>query len=108
MLKMKTLTRQTGLKIQRNRTFFPRFLKVIIVLFILLVFFGKMFSVKNLFRRRKFTVQKDLLDYNDDGLRTGWPFQITKHYDMYDLRSYESKPRIISTEKSAGERGDKK
>lgn len=108
MFKIKTLTRQTGLKVQRNRPFFTKLLKLIVVLFILAILFGNMFSVKKLFRRRKFTVQKDLLDYNEDGLRPGWPFQITKNYDMYDLQSYTKKPKVVSREKLPGERGDKK
>ncbi|XP_055296045.1 polypeptide N-acetylgalactosaminyltransferase 5-like isoform X2 [Sitodiplosis mosellana] len=105
MFKLKGLTRQTGLKIQRKRSFPMKFIKFIIVSLILVCLFNKMFSLKKLFRRRTFVVQKDLLDYNEDSLRTGWPFQITKHYDMYDLRTYTPKPKVISTQNLPGERG---
>lgn len=106
MFKLNKLTRQTGLKVHRNRSFYIKFIKFIIVFFILVVLFGKMFSVKKLFRRREFVVQKDLLDYNEDDLRKGWPFKITKNYDMYDLRTYISKPKVVSSENSPGEGGD--
>lgn len=62
--------------------------------------------LKRNFQRRKIVVQKDLLNYNEDGLRPGWPFQINKHYDVTDVRSYTSKPKFISGLDWPGEKGD--
>lgn len=57
-------------------------------------------------QRGPLMVQEDLLDYNEDKLRSGpWPFQIVKHYYVHDLRSYVSKQRIIATEDQPGENG---
>lgn len=68
--------------------------------------FDKMMPERSIFRRKSVVVQKDLLNYNEDGLRQGWPFKITKNYDMYDLRTYISKPVFLSSLNLPGERGD--
>lgn len=64
--------------------------------------------MKKTFQRRgEIVVQTDLLDYNEDDLRSDWPFEITKNYDIHDLRTYTSKPIIFSTNDLPGERGNK-
>lgn len=80
-------------------------LQIILVLVVLKILYDSLFIGKFTFWRRKFIVQNDLLDYNDDGLRTGWPFQITKHYHMYDVQPYSSKRKIISSLNLPGDEG---
>lgn len=94
--------RRISLKLQRRGGFWVKFF---ICLAIFVFLFDVLFSKNSPFRRRKIVVQKDLLDYNEDDLRPDWPFQITKNYDLYDLRHYTSKPKIIAKYELPGERG---
>lgn len=86
----------------------PLYLKLIVGLFIFVYFIEKFVIKNHLFRYRKTIIQNDLLDYNEDGLRPDWPFEITKHYDAYDLRTYASKPKIVARLGLPGERGAEK
>lgn len=95
--------RRVTFKLQRRVQFY---VKLFIFLAICVYVFDGLNTGNRLFRRRKIVVQKDLLNYNEDGLRPDWPFGITKHYDAYDLRTYVSKPKIISKFDLPGERGD--
>ncbi|XP_031617146.1 polypeptide N-acetylgalactosaminyltransferase 1-like [Contarinia nasturtii] len=81
------------------------YLQIILVLFICMFLFDKMVLNTRFFRRKNIVVQKDLMNYNEDGLRTGWPFQINKHYDMFDLQTYTPKSRIIAKFDLPGEQG---
>lgn len=86
----------------------PFYFQLIIVLFIFVFLFDKMVFERRLFRRKSVAVQNDLLNYNEDNLRQGWPFQITKHYDINELRTYTSKPKILPRYDLPGERGEKR
>lgn len=97
--------RRLTLRLKRQSSFY---LKILIIFFIIALIFDKGVIENRLFRRGKLEVQKDLLNYNEDGLRPGWPFQITKHYDAYYLWSYTPKPKVVSTLDLPGERGDEK
>lgn len=88
-------------KMRHRSTFYIHF----IIIFITCAFIvDKLFIDKRNFRK-KITVQNDLLSYNEDRLRPGWPFQITKHYDVNDLRPYTSKPKILAKYDLPGEKG---
>lgn len=91
------LMRGFHIKLNRQTSYY---FKCAAVIFIFVAAFEKLI-VENVFRRRTFIVQKDLINYNEDGLHSMWPFKITKNYDARDLRSYTSKPRIIPTVKTA-------
>ena len=89
-------------KLRNRRTFFIHF----IITFITCAFIvDKLFIEKPKFRKNVI-VQNDLLNYNDDQLRARWPFQITKNYDVSELRTYKSKPRILAQFDLPGERGE--
>lgn len=97
--------RRFWFKIRRRAPFYIQF---IIVLFILVILYDKMVLERKNFRRKTVIVQTDLIDYNEDTLRQGWPFQITKHYDIKNLKTYTSKPKIIPKYDLPGERGKTK
>lgn len=89
-------------KLRHRSTFYIHF----IITFITCAFIiDKLFLEKPKFHKNVI-VQNDLLSYNEDRLRPRWPFQITKHYDVSDLRSYKSKPRILAQFDLPGERGE--
>lgn len=94
------------MKFQRKNIFY-----VVISLFILKIVYNQLFtedhknSNEYTFWRRKVIIQNDLLDYKEDGLRSGWPFKITKQY-LYDLQPYTSKSKIVSTG-LPGDEGDR-
>lgn len=96
--------RRIGLKLRYRTPFFVQFL---IILFVFVVLFNK-FVLERQFHQRKRYIHNDLLDYNEDGLRPHWKFKIPKHYDMNDLRSYNSKSKFISGSNLPGEGGDLK
>lgn len=97
------LWRSLGLKGRRRSSYYIQF----IIVFIICAFlFDKIVIEERYFHRKNIVVQNDLLDYNEDGLRTGWPFEINKHYDVRDLRTYTPKPRILAKFDLPGERGD--
>lgn len=105
---MSVTFRRFWFKMKRHAPFYIQF---IIVLFIIVFLYDKMvLERKNFRRRRSVVVQQDLLDYNDvdSTLRQGWQFKITKHYDINDLRTYTSKPKIIPKYDLPGERGETK
>lgn len=56
--------------------------------------------------RKNIPVQNYLLNYNDDQLRTRWPFKISRYYNVNDLRTYKSKPRILAQFDLPGELGE--
>lgn len=89
-------------KMRHRSTFYIHF----VIIFITCAFIvDKLFLERTNFHK-KVVVQNDLLNYNEDGLRSRWPFQIEKHYDVRDLRSYKSKPRILAHFDLPGERGE--
>lgn len=93
-----------GLKSQRR---LPIILQLIAILIICYVLYDQLI-VKHYhyWLHRPVIVQKDLLNYNEDELRSGhWPFQIDKHYDVREIRSYVSKQKIIATADEPGEKG---
>ncbi|XP_031617135.1 polypeptide N-acetylgalactosaminyltransferase 1-like [Contarinia nasturtii] len=92
--------RSIGRKFERSNIFC-----LIIVLFILKILYD-LFSGNSIFRKKKVIVQDDLLDYNEDGLRSRWPFQISKYYDANDLQPYISKRKIISSSDLPGDGGE--
>lgn len=73
------------------------YLKWAVVVFIVVIIFDKLIIENGPFRRGTFIMQDDLIDYNDDNLRNEWPLHLTKYYDVRDLRTYTSKPRIVPT-----------
>ncbi|XP_031634085.1 polypeptide N-acetylgalactosaminyltransferase 13-like [Contarinia nasturtii] len=77
-------------------------IRIVIVLLVLKMLYS-LFAGNVSFWRSEIIVQSDLLDYNEDGLRPGWPFQITKNYHMYDLRKYSPKQKIISNSRPGDE-----
>lgn len=78
----------------------PYFFKWALAIFLLFIVFDKLIIGNGFFRRQSIVVQNDLINYNEDDLRTEWPFQISKHYDARDLRSYTVKHRISPTANS--------
>lgn len=81
------------IKFKRQSSYY---LKCAIAIFIGLIVLEKLIIENGLFRRRTFfIIQDDLINYNEDDLRKEWPFQITKHYDMRDLRSYTPRLKIV-------------
>lgn len=88
--------------IRHRSTFFLHF----VIIFITCAFIiDKLFIEKTKFRKTVI-VQNDLLSYNEDRFRSEWPFQISKHYDVNELRSYKSKPRILTQFDLPGEKGE--
>lgn len=88
--------------IRHRSTFYIYF----VIVFITCVFIiDKLFIEKTKFRKIVI-VQNDLLNYNEDRLRSEWPFQISKYYDVNELRSYKSKPRILTQFDLPGEKGE--
>lgn len=94
--------RRIGLKLRYQTPLFVHFL---VVLFVVVVLFDKL-VLENQFHQQKRHIHNDLLDYNEDGLRPHWTFKIAKHYDVNDLRSYNSYPKFISGSYLPGEGGD--
>ena len=94
------LARRLYIKFKRQSSFY---LKCVIAIFIVVILFDKLIIENGFFRlfRQTLVIQDDLINYNEDDLRNEWPFQITKHYDARDLRSYKSKPRIFPNVKTA-------
>lgn len=89
-------------KYRLRSTFFLQF----VVVFVTCAFiFDKVF-IERPKSRKSVLVQTDLLNYNEDGLRPTWPFKISKHYDVRTLRTYKSKPRILTQFDLPGERGE--
>ncbi|XP_055296048.1 polypeptide N-acetylgalactosaminyltransferase 1-like isoform X2 [Sitodiplosis mosellana] len=105
MFLISSIGRCLWFKMRRRSPFYIQF---IVVLFICVFLYDKMVLERRHFRSKKMVIQTDLLDYNEDELRHGWPFQITKHYHMNDLRTYTSKMKIISKFDFPGERGERK
>lgn len=84
----------------------PFVLRFLIVFLVCYIFYDIIILKYYYWPRRPVTVQKDLLDYNEDNLHLGqWPFQIDKHYDVSELRSYASKRPILATADLPGEKG---
>lgn len=83
----------------------PVYAKIVVALSICVFFIDKIVIEHQLFRPRETLEQNDLLDYHEDGLRPDWPFKISKNYDVYELRPYVSKPKIIARSVLPGERG---
>lgn len=99
------VARRVYFRLKRKSSFYLEF----VVVFVICAFvFDKLVIQKRYFRRKTVIVQNDLLDYNEDGFRPDWPFQVTKHYDMDDLRTYTPKQKIIARSDAPGERGYKK
>lgn len=92
-----------SIKSRRRSSFFIQFC---IVFFICIFLFDRIILQSHYFIRKNVIVQTDLLDYNEDKLRSDWPFQIDKHYDVNDLQTYYPKPKIIAKADLPGERGD--
>lgn len=89
----------------KSRRLLSFILRLLVLLIICYVFYDKIIR-KHHWQRRTVIVQDDLLDYNEDDLRSGpWPFQIDKHYDVHETQPYVSKRKIIATEDQPGERG---
>lgn len=104
MFVIRTL-RILGLKSRRRSSFYIQF----VIVFIICAFlFDKIVIEERYFHRKNIVVQNDLLDYNEDRLRTDWPFEINKHYDVRNLRTYTPKPKILAKFDLPGERGDEK
>lgn len=96
------LFRRLGLKLRYQ---IPFYIKFLVVLFVSVFLFDKI-VLENRYHRRKIHIHNDLRKYNEDGLRPHWPFQTNKHYDVNDLRSYNSKAKFNSGLDSPGEAGD--
>lgn len=90
--------RSLHFKLKRQTSYY---FKWAVVVFITVTVFEKLIIENGVFRRRSHIVQNDLIKYNEDNLKTVWPFKITKNYDARDLRSYTPKPRIVPTLKTA-------
>lgn len=90
------------IKFPRRNSFYIQF---VVVFIIFLYTFDRIFIDRKRYQRN-IIVQNDLLDYNEDGLRQGWPFKINKHYDVTELRTYTSKPKVLPKASLPGERGD--
>lgn len=82
------------------------YFKWFIAIFIVIIVIKKIFIEDELFRRRTFVIQNDLLNYNEDDLRTEWPFEIAKFYDARDLRTYTKKLKITPNVYTAGLPGE--
>lgn len=87
----------------------PSFCIQFVIVFIICAFLYDRIVIENrYFQQRKVIVQNDLLDYNENGLRSQWNFQMNKHYDVSELRTYKSKPKILAKFDLPGEKGDQK
>lgn len=89
-------------KMRHRSTFYIHF---VITLITCAFIIDKLFIDKRNFRKN-FPVQNDLLNYNDDQLRARWPFKMSRYYDVHDLRTYKSKPRILAQYDLPGELGE--
>lgn len=96
------VNRRVYLRLKRKSSIYLQF----VITFVICAFvFDKLIIQKRYFRRKTVITQTDLLDYNEDAFRSGWPFQITKHYDMDALKTYTPKQKIIARSDAPGERG---
>lgn len=101
----RVLIRRIDLRLKRRSS---HFIHLIVLLAIFVFLYDKFILNDYPLQPKIVVVSNDLLNYNEDHLRTGWPFKMNKHYDVSEMRSYTSKPKFISGLDWPGENGNKK